>query len=98
MKTILNILACILIYGSGAATGFVSARIYRNYCLRQAKPVQVENEYIPSAHQIQQRLKETGNPRYDPGKIDGVIGINTKSQTAWDNFTCDQFAKREIEQ
>jgi len=52
---------------------------------------------IPSAKEIQQRLKALGKPRYDPGKIDGVIGVETKSQIAWDNYECDQHAKRAIE-
>jgi hypothetical protein len=52
--------------------------------------------HIPSAREIQQRLKDTGKERYNPGKIDGIIGVQTKSQTAWDNYTCDQFAKRAI--
>ena len=50
---------------------------------------------IPSAKEIQQRLRELGNPRYDPGKIDGIIG--SKSRMAWDNYICDQFAIRAIE-
>lgn len=98
MKTILNILACILIYGSGAATGFVAARIYRNHCLRiqnkvVSKPLSVQT--IPSAIEIQQKLKIIGKPRYDPGKIDGKVG--RKTQTAWDNYICDQYAIRAIE-
>ena len=50
---------------------------------------------IPSAREIQQRLKDLDDPRYDPGKVDGIIG--KKSIAAWDNFTCDQYAKRAIE-
>lgn len=98
MKTILNILSCILIFGSGAASGFVSARIYRNHCLRiQNKAVSrpLGGQKIPSAIEIQQMLTETGKERYYPGKADGIIGKN--SQTAWDNYICDFYAAREIE-
>lgn len=51
--------------------------------------------YIPSAKEIQQRLTDLGNPRYDPNGIDGWIGKD--SRTAWDNYTCDRYAKRAIE-
>lgn len=51
--------------------------------------------YIPSVREIQQRLKDTGKPRYDPGPIDGIPGPNTV--TGWNNHTKDQFAKRDIE-
>jgi len=50
---------------------------------------------IPSAKEIQQRLKDLDDPRYDPGKPDGIIG--KQSQVAWDNYVCDQYAKRAIE-
>jgi len=48
---------------------------------------------IPSVMEIQQRLKDTGIARYDPGKVDGIPGKMTV--TAWDNHTCDRFAKGE---
>ena len=51
--------------------------------------------YIPSARQIQQSLKDLDNPRYDPGPIDGIPG--PKMITGWDNYVCDQYAKRSIE-
>lgn len=92
MKTILNILACILIYGGGAATGFVAARAYRNTQIVKLVPVQAP---IPSQKEIQQRLTDLGKARYDPGKIDGVIGKD--SRAAWDNLIKDRFAKRAIE-
>ena len=50
---------------------------------------------IPSVRQIQQRLKDTGKERYDPGPIDGIPGPNTI--TGWNNYTKDQFAKGEFE-
>lgn len=50
---------------------------------------------IPSQREIQQRLTDLNKPRYDPNGVDGWIGKD--SRTAWDNFTKDQFAKREIE-
>ncbi len=52
---------------------------------------------IPSIREIQQRLKDLDNPRYDPGKIDGKISLTGKTQKAWNNYICDQFAKRAIE-
>lgn len=51
--------------------------------------------YIPTQTEIQQRLEDLGNPRYDPNGVDGIIGKD--SRIAWDNFTCDQFAKRALE-
>ena len=65
--------------------------------LSKPKVVYIEEVNIPSAHEIQRRLKSLNDPRYDPGKIDGVIGVDTKSQKAWDNYTKDQFAKRAFE-
>lgn len=50
---------------------------------------------IPSVREIQQRLKDTGKERYDPGKIDGIPGPNTI--TAWDNLIEDRYAIREFE-
>ena len=50
---------------------------------------------IPSVREIQQRLKDTGKPRYDPGKIDGIPGPNTVE--GWNNYTEDQFAIRAVE-
>ena len=51
--------------------------------------------FIPSARQIQQRLTDLGKARYDPNGVDGWIGKD--SRTAWDNYTCDRYAKREFE-
>ena len=68
------------------------------YCIIQTQKAQVVYIFdtnIPSAFEIQQKLKDLNDPRYDPGKVDGVIG--KKSITAWDNFTCDQFAKQALE-
>ena len=59
-------------------------------------PVQDPN-YIPSPRDIQQRLKDLDDPRYDPGKIDGIIGIDTRSQIAWDNLIKDRYAKKSFE-
>jgi len=63
--------------------------------LSRPKVVYIEEVNIPSAHEIQSRLKALGDPRYDPGKIDGIPGPNTIE--AWDNYTKDQFAIRAIE-
>ena len=51
--------------------------------------------HIPSARQIQQSLKDLGDPRYDPGPIDGIPG--PKMIKGWDNYICDRYAKRSIE-
>ena len=50
---------------------------------------------IPSQREIQQRLKDLNDPRYDPNGVDGIIGKD--SRAAWDNYTCDKYAKRAIE-
>ena len=66
------------------------------YCIiktQESKIIQEPN-YIPSAMEIQKRLKDLGEERYDPGKIDGVIG--RQSQKAWDNYECDKQAKKEF--
>lgn len=89
MKTILNILACVLVYGSGAASGYMVARAYRNS--QVVKIVREDpNCIIPSAKQIQERLKALDDPRYDPGPIDGIPGPRTI--TGWDNYIIDQHA------
>ena len=66
------------------------------YCIiktQESKIIQDPN-YIPSAMEIQQRLKDLNEERYNPGKIDGVIG--KQSQAAWDNYECDRFAREEF--
>jgi len=70
------------------------------YCIIQTQKSKVVYIYfpdpnIPSAREIQQRLEDIGNPRYDPKGVDGIIGKD--SIKAWDNYTCDQYAKRAIE-
>lgn len=50
---------------------------------------------IPSAREIQQRLTDLDDPRYDPNGVDGWIGKD--SRTAWDNLIKDRYAKRAIE-
>lgn len=50
---------------------------------------------IPSAREIQQRLKDLDDPRYDPGPIDGIPG--PKMTRGWDNLIMDRYAKRAIE-
>ena len=70
------------------------------YCIiqtqKQVNMIRVPDpNYIPSARQIQQSLKDLDNPRYDPGKIDGIPGPDTI--TAWDNLIEDRYAKRAIE-
>lgn len=62
---------------------------------RKPAVVFIPDPNIPSALDIQQRLKDLDVPRYDPGKVDGIIG--KQSITAWDNYSCDQHAKRAIE-
>jgi hypothetical protein len=51
--------------------------------------------YIPSPREIQQSLKDLDDPRYDPGKVDGIPGVITME--AWDNLVKDRYAKRAIE-
>ncbi len=71
------------------------------YCIIQTQKQQVkiirvpDPNFIPSARQIQQRLTDLGKARYDPGPIDGIPG--PKMIKGWDNYICDQFAKRSIE-
>ena len=50
--------------------------------------------YIPSAREIQQRLKDLDDPRYDPGEIDGIPG--PEMIRGWDNYICDRYAKRAV--
>lgn len=68
------------------------------YCqikTQEAKVVYIQDPNIPSAREIQQRLTDLNNPRYDPNGVDGWIGKD--SRTAWDNYICDRYAKRAIE-
>ena len=57
--------------------------------------VYVQDPNIPSAREIQQRLKDLDDPRYDPGPIDGIPG--PKMITGWDNLIKDRYAIRDIE-
>ena len=50
---------------------------------------------IPSAREIQQRLKDLDDPRYDPGKVDGIPGQDT--MRGWNNLIKDRYAKRAFE-
>ncbi len=54
------------------------------------KLVPVQSD-IPSAREIQQRLKDTGKPRYDC-KVDGIVGPETIK--AWDAYIMDRYAKK----
>ena len=63
---------------------------------KQVKIIRVPDlNYIPSAREIQQRLKDLDDPRYDPGPIDGIPG--PKMIRGWDNLIIDRYAKRAIE-
>lgn len=71
------------------------------YCIIQTQKskviyIYVQDPKIPSARRIQQRLKELDNPRYDPGKLDGIPGPNTME--GWNNYTKDQFAIKAVEE
>jgi hypothetical protein len=57
--------------------------------------IYVQDPNIPSAREIQQRLKDLDDPRYDPGPIDGKPG--PKMIRGWDNLIIDRYAKRAIE-
>ena len=61
---------------------------------QEAKVIYIEEIKIPSVHDIQRRLKDLDDPRYDPGRIDGIPGPNTV--TGWNNYTKDQFAIKAI--
>ena len=66
------------------------------YYTREPEVITIQDpNYIPSQREIQQRLEDLGNPRYDPNGVDGWIGKD--SRTAWDNYTKDQHAKRAVE-
>lgn len=45
---------------------------------------------IPTIEGLQQFLKDTGMERYNPGKVDGVVGPNTVK--AWENYSFDVYA------
>ncbi len=81
--------------------GFGCVVLIAMYCIiqtqKQVKTIRVPDpNYIPSARQIQQQsLKDLDDPRYDPGPIDGIPG--PKMIKGWDNYVCDQYAKRSIE-
>ncbi len=80
--------------------GFGCVVLIGMYCIiqtqKQVKTIRVPDpNFIPSARQIQQSLKDLDNPRYDPGPIDGIPG--PKMIKGWDNYICDQYAKRSIE-
>ena len=82
--------------------GFGCVVLIAMWCIiqtqKQVKIIRVPDpNSIPSIRQIQQRLKDTGKPRYDPGKIDGKISLDGQTQKAWNSYTCDQFAKKSFE-
>ena len=87
-NTILSIVSGLLLLFFGFCIGIVVA-----IPPRESKAIPDPN--IPSQREIQQRLEDLGNPRYDPNGVDGWIGKD--SRTAWDNYTKDQHAKRAIE-
>lgn len=79
--------------------GFGCVVLIAMYCIiqtqKQVKIIRIPDpNYIPSQREIQQRLTDLGKPRYDPNGVDGWIG--TDSRKAWDNYECDQHAKRAI--
>lgn len=63
--------------------------------LEKPKFVYIPDPNIPSVHDIQRRLKALDDPRYDPGKIDGILGPNTME--GWNNLIKDRHAKRVVE-
>lgn len=67
-------------------------------CHQPIHQIIVEPNDIPSVREIQQRLKATEIARYDPGPIDGRLGgPDSLTRTAWEYYTCDQYAKVEFE-
>ena len=63
--------------------------------LERPRVVYIIDPNIPSAREIQQRLKDLNDPRYDPGPIDGIPG--PKMIRGWDNLIIDRYAIRAIE-
>jgi hypothetical protein len=67
-------------------------RAYQEQINDQATYIaQLENR-IPDPCEIQRKLKHLGNPRYDPGRIDGDPG--TETRRAWLNWTFDNKAEK----
>jgi len=87
-NTVLSIVSGLLLLFFGFCIGIVVG-------IPPREPKVIQDPNIPSQREIQQRLEDLDNPRYDPNGVDGWIG--TDSRTAWDNYTCDQHAKRAIE-
>lgn len=81
----------IIIFVTVFALGYVVKLLERS----EVVYVYVQDPNIPSAREIQQRLKDLNDPRYDPGPIDGIPG--PKMITGWDNLIKDRYAKRAIE-
>ncbi len=86
-------IAFVLILGAGiAGIGFLGY-LYPPEPIVIHKIIKVvDPNEIPSAREIQERLKALGNPRYDPGKIDGIPG--PKMIRGWDNYVMDRYAKK----
>ena len=81
-----------VIVGLGVAFMISLAWYYESEPIIKLVPVQVP---IPSAREIQQRLKDLDDPRYDPGPIDGIPG--PKMIRGWDNLIKDRYAIRAVE-
>ncbi len=63
--------------------------------LERPKIIYIIDPNIPSVREIQQRLKDLDDPRYDPGKVDGIPGPDT--MRGWNNLIKDRYAKRAFE-
>lgn len=88
MKTILNILAFLVILSMGFACGFVVARNYRNTQIVKLVPTENLNK-VYNIFEMQERLKAQG---LYGGKIDGLWG------PLMDKAYCDYCAIRAIEE
>jgi hypothetical protein len=59
----------------------------------------VTRKEIMSIRELQQFLKDTGNPRYDigPKGVDGDLGgPESCTRKAWSNYICDRQAGKEF--
>ena len=78
--------------------GILVIVIIAQHCAIKAPSSSVSGQTIveiPSIRQIQQRLKDTGKKRYDPGPIDNIPG--PRFMTALEKYKCDEFAIKEFE-
>jgi len=73
----------------------VLAAMFIGYLIGLSKPPVIVPRMM-SCPELQRFLVTEG---YDigPNGVDGVCGKDTDTQTAWDAYICDMYAKREFE-